>query len=1034
MRTFSTAILGELNKQFAGEPIVIVEIEWERGAPVAYVDRKLNGEEYPYPLLHSISDFATTTIVTGAADDQSVTVTLNDIDGSIRNILETKDIHLNTVRVYLGFQGLPYTEKALFFEGVINSPIVWDEGGRTLTFDVLSKLEDQEVGFTMDDGDFPFILPAERNKPWPLVFGQVCNMQAVRVTALRKGFLASGQGVKDFTIDERLCQAQKLQCPTKPVAPAANDPVTGLPALDIGGDLNIKAGKVDQACVTRRFNEICAILREKEQQEQYVQTTMTIRGGEDFPQNEEITILIGEVRFEGVMVGETFTISQTYHPDLDDIDNPDCRDIGSASTGYRYRADSGQTPNTVLSCEQGGGAFEKDLVDGSGESWRYYKTFEKSRFIWLPPGTEVFLAEEAEVVHIVSLLPGTVDQVAAYRTFGDTTLLTEVPTDRYTVVTTDFGGYDVVEVRLTAPLSTIQDEDWSDDIYVSFTSSIGPNPVDTIEWLVTKYTDYEIDTANFATIHGYMTNYPSNFFLKRRMSVLKLIRDIAYQARMAVVIRNNVISLVYLSREPSSLRSITNSSILPNTFLISHSQTEDLKTRHEQRWSDGEAGVLETDETEYTFVLKHNVPKYGTIATEHDYYTQNTFDTINKSATFWMIRDANTWKYIEFETGMQHLDLDVFDCVTINVPSFPVVKCIITETKYDAGNNKISFKAWTPVLAGTNEAYLWAWPALQAANAPFPPLDQPQETAGDGADFSVVPPEDHPLRGGYDPETAIVGTNGDRYPSDIGDVFPELECKIATGAEIAPDLEPDLTPFEPLAEESFADNLDQIASGGVGSGSEDEEDKGACGDPAPTGAGCQYEVNIVYITPAAIAPYRADIGGFGGPCNGQTGRPCFGAQHVMCHTFGALFAATMFRSQKAAEAAFLYENGLYQVGKTDVLQAQGITGIEGEGAFGECESGTEENPGGDPNAPGADKGQTGKPGCGDSDLENCGCESGSSRNQDGVCEPDGDEFLDDGKPCPPGWKRDPRTRVCVEDDSNCPEGTSLNQFGNCVPD
>lgn len=1028
MRTFSTAVLGEINKRFATEPLVILEVEWVPGSPIAYCDRKLNDEEYPYPYIVNVSDFATESIVTGSGDSRSITVTMNDVDGHFKSLLETYDSHLKPVRLYLGFQGLPYAEKALMFEGLINSAIVWDEGGRTLTFDVFSKLEDAEVGFTMDDGDFPFIPPAERNRPWPLVFGQVCNMQAVRVTALRKGFLATGQGVMDFTIPERLCQAQKLQCPV--LEPDPNIPTQ--PGAPVNAT-NVKTGQPDQACLKRRFDEICAILHEQAQQEQYVQDQMIIRGGADFPQGVLITLKIGEVRFEGYMNGETFDITQVYHPDRETIVNPPCRNIPEARAGYRTKPSVGRTPNNLQSCQNAGDGFSQDVVNGSGESWRYYKTFKKSRFIWLPPGTEVFLADEAEIVNIVSLLPGTVDQVAAYRTFGDTTLLTEVPTDLYTVHTVDYGGYDVVEIRLNAPLSTIQDENWDDDIYVSFTSSVGPNPVDTIEWIIEKYTGYTIDATNFATVRSYMTNYPSNFFLKKRMSALKLIRDIAYQARMAVVIRNNVVSLVYLSREPSSLRTIGNNSILPNTFRVSHTETEDLKTRHEVTWSEGEAGILQTDETEYTFVIKHNVPEYGVLPVEKDYYTQNTFDTIYKSATFWMIRDAKTWKLIEFETPLTHLPLDVFDCFTINVPNFPSVKCIVTETRLNAEENKIAFKAWTPVLAGTNAAYYWAWPALQTANAVFPLVDEQEEEVGDGFEFTVVPPEDHPLRAGYDPEQARVATAGDRHPSDLDDTFPDLECKVATGAEIAPDLEPDLTPFEPLAESNFSDRLDDIAAGGVGGGGEDKEEKEACGQPNYSG-GCTYEVKVVYITPAAIAPYRSDISGFGGPCNGQMGRPCFGAQHVMCHTFGSLFAASLFASQKRAEAANLYENGLYQQGKTDILHViGGVTPLEAEDSTGnECEEGAETgggSGGGDPNAPGANDGETKEPACGPSDLENCGCPPGFHRTGDQECTQNSSNGED--IPCNPGSKRNSQG-ICVPDPDSCPPGFVPNQFGACV--
>ncbi len=998
-RVFTQAVQDEIDKQFGGEPLVIVEIAWDGTNFTAYSDRKLNGEDYPYPLVNTIGSFDTTQIVTGSSDSQSVNLTLNDIDGSLRGIVDTQDIHLRPIRVYLGFQGLPFAAKALMFEGVLNSPYTWDEAGRTLSFSVFAKNEDSEAGFTMEDGDFPYVPPSERNKAWPLVFGQVCNMEAVQVTALRKGFLAQGVGVPDPTLDERLCQANKLQCalvtvstrleltPEQQTARAeAINAFSTTPALiglavtnpteaqaqvatfteNYDNQFNVRNQKEDQQCIDRRFAEICEIIQEKSQQEAHVVNPFTVRGGEDFPQNEEITIKIGEVQFVGVMTGESFLVTYTIHPDSLTIDNPICKDINDSSIGFRFKAGD-ERPATLEECLNGGTTFGEDVVNGSGESWRYYETFEAGDFIWLPPGTDVFLANESTIVNIVSLLPGTVDQVAAYRTYGDTSLLTEVDPTLYTVVTSDFGGYTVVEIDLDSPLSTIQDEVWDDELYVSFTSSIGPNPADIIEWLVNKYTDYTIDATSFAATHTSLTNYPSNFFIKAKPSVFTLIRDIAFQARCSVFVRDNVVYLQYMSKEPTSIKTLTEDDILVGTFSFTHTDTEDLETRHTISWSEGEAGVNKDDETDFEFVVKHNIPKYGIFDADYDYYTLNIFELVEKSATYWAIQKSNTWRIVEFETPLLHLNLDVFDCVTLNIAQFPTVKVVIKEAKYNVDTNTIKFTAWTPVLSGTNEAATWAWPSQQAALTPHP-LDGASGESGDGNNFQVIPPVDHPLYAGYDPDTAVLATDGDKQPSDLGDTLPTLVCKLATGAEIADDVEPIIRIQEPLANKNFEDKLDGIEAenlaGGAAGGGDDDEERNACGDSGPANGGCLYEVTITYVTPKTVTT-RKTIGSNcfdAGPCaENSSGRPCESSLTTMCHSFGALFAASSFQSQKAAEAKALFDNCAYVTGTTAVWNAGGITGIEGSGpaGFSECED-VATAPG-NPDAPGADAGETHQP-------------------------------------------------------------------------
>ncbi|MHC4121914.1 MAG: hypothetical protein ACYSWO_30985, partial [Planctomycetota bacterium] len=194
-------------------------------------------------------------------------------------------------------------------------------------------------------------------------------------------------------------------------------------------------------------------------------------------------------------------------------------------------------------------------------------------------------------------------------------------------------------------------------------------------------------------------------------------------------------------------------------------------------------GVYKTDPTEFEFTLKHNVPKYGIFDKDVDYYTLNILELVEKSATFWMIRNSNTWKEIEFETPLKHLNLDVFDAITINIGQFTTTKVVITESRFNLDSNTISFKAWTPIRSGEGSEYLWAWPSQQVGNLTHP-VPGDEDELGDAYDQTVIPPVGHPLRGAYDPNTAVLNTQGDRFPSDLDDTLPTLTCKLATGFHV----------------------------------------------------------------------------------------------------------------------------------------------------------------------------------------------------------------------------------------------------------
>src|SRR5690606_4127163 len=93
-----------------------------------------------------------------------------------------------------------------------------------------------------------------------------------------------------------------------------------------------------------------------------------------------------------------------------------------------------------------------------------------------------------------------------------------------------------------------------------------------------------------------LTNYPSNFYVKEQRTVLSLIQDIAFQARCAVIVRNNTISLVYLSKEPTSVKTLTEADIIVNSFQVTHTDTEDLVTRHQITWRQTDAPVNKDDD------------------------------------------------------------------------------------------------------------------------------------------------------------------------------------------------------------------------------------------------------------------------------------------------------------------------------------------------------------------------------------------------------------------------------------------------------
>ena len=963
MRTLTANAQAKLAQHMGTEVMAILEVEWTDGGGVLYTDQDLTGAETK---LISLSGFDSSMILEGSNDSQELGVVLDDTDGAIRNIYNSMDIHKRPAKVYLLHKGLPLSDKILVFKGELVTPITWDESQRSASFNVLSKLNSKQVGFSMEEGDFPNIPEEALGKAWPLVFGSVCHLPAVKVRAPRRGYLEGGVGIHDFTLEPRICQAIKIQCPSQStgnqsfMTQGANNQWSATVQKTVGPDLE---------CINRRFGEICRLKDLLEQQMAYEYDEFDVYNGVSFPQGDNTIIFIDNATFSGHFTGNTFHVKWRKHPEYDDFDHVACRDVpamgygstpsaaqigGSSNknnTGGYWQIGHGNAPGTGLqsatwipagnstyftpsqndaqafaSCNEALSSAP-GMVGGPKDSWAYYDEMEESSFFWAPPGSEVYMESESEILYIVSLLPGTVDGVAAYRQAPNGfRYLTEVPADHYTVYTTNYVGYDVVEIGMNKALPLYNDQ-WEDQIYVSFTSSIGPNPCDIIEWLVNKYTDLTIDSTSFASVKAALTNYPTNFYLTDRPDVYDLINDIAYQSRCEVYVRNSVLYIRYLSQEPTSVRTITKSDILSGTFVESLSETEDVYTTHNISWSKAGAAVRDDKTVDRKLILKYNVDKYGTVEEDWDYYTHNIYSLVLKSSTFWLIRKANSWKKVSFKLPLKHLDLDVGDCVTLDFAQFSSdpVKVVIESMQVNPDKYTIDVICWTPIRSGETEPYYWAWPSQQSQYQIWP---LPEDVHGGGGyGFEVTPPIGHLLLGGAHRDDQIIISSGDQHPSDLGDTLPVVDCELSDYLNFD-EIEPEIQAKQ-IAQSAARQVTESQMSGGGNAGGGDTKKRSV--DTCGTGAGCNYKVTVRWHTSHAQGQANASGGAkhggpCGGPCHCRGGCPtCFGPIWSVCHTYGSARMAVL-AAQYWENTYGGHEDGWWECNETGVLRAKAADG------------------------------------------------------------------------------------------------------------
>lgn len=834
VRVISAASQLKLDQNLGAEPAIIIEVQWVDGGSIyTYSDKDLGADEGK---ILEVSGLDNTVIVQGvqggtSGDSQQISVTLDDTDGTIKTIIDSHDVHKESAWVYQWFQGLDTTEKFLIFKGQISSPMQWNEGDRTISFDIITRIEDAEVGFSIEEGDFEFVSEDLIGESWPLIFGTVITCPALRTRTPRKAILQTGFGILDPVLKLQLEQAKETCCSVRFVGFQTRYNQKGLFNWEL---LWRPVFELDKACLCTKAGIICEIEGKINVQSQFEFNTIEIIKGDFFPQDTFIVLNISGAHISGKFTGTeenpstTFQIAKRLHPaqvagtvTLPEIQKKDCvsrfellNPEETEATNQRFVI--GDDPTRWSKISQGtqrciidpdcGIALE---VSGVQESWNYLAQFKQAGFFWAEPGAEVTLAGDDEIVYIANILPSTVHSVKAFRTFSTSNLrqLTTVPNTFYTVRQSDFNGYITTEIVFERPLTHLG-EGWEDDILVTLTSSIGPNPVDIMEFLITKYTSFTWDST-FADIKIKVDNYPMGFLVPGRLNLFQLLQEIAFQGRMALVLRNDEFHLFYLPEEPIQDDTITETDVVQNSLVLDHTNTEDLVTKLIAEWRP-ECHL----EDPFKVILRYNVNRYGTHEETFNFYTYNIQELVIKSATFWLIRMANTWRKIICKTPINKLALESLDGCFVTLPDIAngEIKCRVETATYNSDDQTIDFVLQTPVRSGERDAFPFHYPAGVSVELLYPTDDDLEfgNAGGSGPNVDVTPPESHvlgtpgTLPGGFSfagercdgfsgpilaGDQGCRADHGDNKPSDIDDTKPLIRLQ-EDNSEIPPSQSP----------------------------------------------------------------------------------------------------------------------------------------------------------------------------------------------------------------------------------------------------
>lgn len=792
MRNISTAALAQILEKEGTEPITLVQVFWTEDQSDIFGDRAfipgIKGQLLDVGEINSVLD------VTKGTNSGNLSIRLDDKDGRLKTIFNTMDIHKRPVYILQWFPELPLSDAFVVFDGVISSPIVWNEGERTLSFDVLNKIEDLEVGYSAEEGNFSFIPPNVVGKAWPLIFGNVFHLPCIQINQTPQGTSKDDIGadgtakgslndiknneVKNLSLLEELereCftfaavllgNADSLDSesitsrenasvglhgggtvvnggdtydatfPTSSRLSRRSDNPVAQQLYDLGTEYEAK-GNEYRAERLRPFN---TGISDTPEQKALQKNQIRVNGGSTYPQKIDVIIRINGVEHEGYFEGDVFNIQSSTTPFADQ----------SAVVG----------PTTVVD-RAVATEYSTDMSVGS--------------FFYSIAGSNVEIAGTYPMWYIVGIPFLTNITVLGEKSTTGNTKYT-IPSSWYSVVYKTFGTLQATFLVFQQPLSSRKDEHWSDNIWVNCTSPLGQNGADVLEYIVEHYTNQSIDATSFGLTKPLLAAYKCNFAITSRKNAIQVLQEVAYQLRCAIWFKGGRFYIKYLPKQDDPVDTITEDDVEAGTMEVLSTETEDVVTK----WTISWRSLLDASE-ENKIIYRYHIKKYGLIEQNYDCYIFNNKANVQKFAQFWLIRKANTWKKIRFSTFMSKLKLEPFDSVLIDF-AYPWVNdpgCVnptigvVEEAAYDSDAQRIQLTIWLPIRLGEMCPYDFAYPSNLDTTFIFPQENDPgteTDVPGAGATGDLFDQSPHTGPGGTPQQTPPnSGSGGDTQPGDSQD-------------------------------------------------------------------------------------------------------------------------------------------------------------------------------------------------------------------------------------------------------------------------
>lgn len=658
MRSLTTNTYNKTQTDTGTEPIIIIEVHWSTGNQY-YSDKTFTVGSYNCSgRILSLSAISSTGKQDTSGEVSSVGVTLDDTDGSLKDIVDTLIIEGTIATIYHYYAGNDAADAVVMLHGKITGDIDWSEGERTLSFNIESYVEDAEVGYAPEDGDFTDLNPDVIGQAVPIVVGSVAKVPALPIIKSYYG---------------RTTEAIYGGIPSLETSPFQ---VTNGDKFPQGTTITIAVG----GTLFRGYFDNDIFHRSESNLLWYTNVVLADRPTDD-PDYENYNIA-------WVSAGVDLVSKYCYHPDLG---FREC--IIQEGTKCTFSAPWNSLLDSTNQFTEVRGCIHSTWYDGTDTYLNYWFIHPQRKVRQYNTGTSD--------IYACNLFPSTsILEVYGYRRYKNEDIFVPIPSSYYTKhLSYSLNGYNMTAIEFTKPLEDYEGEGWNGDIYVSMRSTINSNSSDIIKAIFETYTSFSIDTTSFNSVRALVNPYPCGFALFRIYNVIELAEEIAWQSRCALYIRNGIVSIKYLSYNPVSLYSIQNQDVLFKTLNLSFTSTDDLITKLEAVWHSDYSG---RNSSKHKLVYKNNISTFGLKEQSREIFIYNIEELVKMTLYFWGYRYSNSWRIFKAVTFLRTLGLEIYDVISSQLRAISAynIKGIVEELAHDTNEFEIACKVLLASKAG----------------------------------------------------------------------------------------------------------------------------------------------------------------------------------------------------------------------------------------------------------------------------------------------------------------------------------------------